>query len=47
MNYTYEKVLSFDTNIARYNILDPDGILICSVATLYEAQALISHLDRE
>lgn len=47
MNYTYEKEVSFDTNITRYNIFDPDGIEICSVATLYEAQALISHLNRE
>ena len=43
--YTYEP--DCETEDTDYNIYDPEGTVICWVPTKDQAQALISHLNRE
>jgi hypothetical protein len=42
--YTYKKANDCDN---YYDIFDPEGDFVCVVIGLYDAEALISHLNRK
>ena len=45
--YTYTKNKDKESGYSGYDIIDPNGIIICWVVSRTEAETLLSHLNKQ